>query len=77
MSQPQLCHVKSEASFKHKLHQVNSVSKNKNHLSHLWQKNTDVSATFHAAVVASANQKLLYNTDTADWEVLLMMLLHV
>ncbi len=61
MSKPQ------EASFKHQLHKVNSASKNKTHLSRLWQNNTEVSATFHAAIVASANQKLLYNTDTADW----------
>lgn len=52
-----------EASFKHQLHKVNSASKNKTHLSHLWRNNTDVSAAFHVAMVASANQKLLYNTD--------------
>lgn len=60
MSKPQ------EACFKHQLHKVNSVSKNKTHLSRLWQNNIEVSATFHAAIAASANQKLLYNTDTAD-----------
>ena len=58
-----------EASFKHRLHKINSASKNKTHLSRLWQNNTDVSAAFYAAIVASTSQKLLYNTDTAGWEV--------
>ncbi len=62
MSNPQ------EASFKHQLHKVNSASKSKTHFSHLWRNNTDVSATFHAAMVASANQKLLYNSDLIDWK---------
>ena len=57
MSKPQVCHDKPEASFKHQLHKGNSVSRNKNHLSRLWQNNTDVSAMFHAANIASANQK--------------------
>lgn len=30
-----------EASFKHRLHKINSASKNKTHLSRLWQNNTD------------------------------------
>ncbi|KAL0031429.1 hypothetical protein WJX77_000042 [Trebouxia sp. C0004] len=41
MSKPQVCHVKPEASFKHQLHKVNSVRKNKTRLSSLWQNNTD------------------------------------
>ncbi len=57
MSNPQ------EASFKHQLHKVSSASKSKTHFSHLWRNNTDVSATFHAAIVASHYQELLYNTD--------------